>query len=430
MSRPVVGAGGGFSVATRRLPGAPVISLRCLLSGGSRSEEIPGQAVVTGRMLSEGTVRRGYRQLAEDLEGRGMVLSSFGTTEVHGVGLDALADDWRTSLETLVELIYEPAFDEDRCAFVRRQAAAELESMGDQPEVRAGWAFAEQLYAPHPRGRRLLGDRASLEALTPEDCRSLHRAALARRGVIAVTGAVEEEVILEELERLFGAPPADGRVAPIAEPPAPDDRNPQRRTVSTGSAVEQAVVYIGHRTVRRADPDYAALELASVILGAGSGLSGRIPSSIREREGLAYTAHAQAVAGAGLDPGYLVAFVGTAPETVERAAELAVDEIRRLVSDGIEEQELAAARSYLLGREPFRRETARQWAELLAEDEFYGVPLADPDARRAQLEAPDRSAVEAAVRRHLDAERLVVTVGLPGEPARAATGPTATPDVA
>jgi hypothetical protein len=80
---------------------------------------------------------------------------------------------------------------------------------------------------------------------------------------------------------------------------------------------------------------------------------------------------------------------------------------------GIEDAELEEARAYLLGREPFRRETARQWANLLTEAEHYGLPLADPEERKAELNALDKPAVEAAARRHVSPERLRVTVGLP-----------------
>ena len=109
----------------------------------------------------------------------------------------------------------------------------------------------------------------------------------------------------------------------------------------------------------------------------------------------------------------LVAYVATAPATVEQAERGVVEEISRLVEDGLTDRELEDARSYLLGREPFRHETARQWADLLLEAEQYGLPLDDPARRIADLHALDRPAVEAAARRHIHPAELRVTVGLP-----------------
>jgi zinc protease len=399
-----------IEVRVRRVEGAPVVAVRVWVCAGGRRELIPGQALVTGRMLTEGTHGRDWRRIADDAESKGMILSSFGTFECHGVTMDALARDWEQALDWTAEMLFEPAFPADRCAWMAKQAAAELESMADQPDIKTAWAFLEQLYSPHPRSRPLHGSVESLLSLTPDDCARFHTAALAGGLIVAAAGAIDEDAVRRRLEGLFAALPAAGVALP--EPPAPVGL-PGRGAVET-DAEDQAHLYVGHITVPRRHPDYTALEVAAVILGSGAGLTGRIPMRIREQEGLAYSAHAQTVAGAGVDPGRLLAYVGTSPATVEQAEAGVKDEISRLADQGIEDAELEEARAYLLGREPFRRETARQWAELLAEAAQYGVPLDDPEQRRHDLEALDRKTVEEAIRRHIRPADLRVTVGLPG----------------
>ena len=90
------------------------------------------------------------------------------------------------------------------------------------------------------------------------------------------------------------------------------------------------------------------------------------------------------------------------------------DELRRLRSGGVRESEVRAARAFLEGQERFRRETARQWADLLAEAAFTGLPVDAEDwgARRWRgLAAAD---LERVIRRWLDPRQLAVTIGLPG----------------
>ena len=396
-------------IRVRRVEGAPVVAVRLWLRAGARQETIPGQSLLTGRMLSEGSRRRDWRRIADEAESRGMLLASFGGFECQGVSVDALAEDWERALDWAVELLLEPSFPEDRCAWLARQAAAELESMADQPEVKTIWKFQEQLYSPHPRSRNLHGSEASLLSLTPDDCAEFHRHSLAHGVLASVAGAVDEEAIRARLEGLLAdLPPQAGR---LPEPPPPVGLAGRGRVET--EAEDQAHLYLGHLTVPRNHPDYAALEVAAVILGSGAGLTGRIPARIREKEGLAYSTHAQTVAGSGLDPGRLVAYVGTSPATVEQAERGLVEEITRFVEDGVLDSELEEARAYLLGREPFRHETARQWSDLMIEAEHYGLPLDDPKARLAELEAVDRPAVEAAARRHIRPGDLKVTVGLP-----------------
>ena len=398
-----------LTARVRRVEGAPVVAVRLGALAGARVEEIPGQALLAGRMLSEGTLTRDWLRIADDAEGRGMVLSTYGTFECQGISIDALAHDWELALEWAAELMLSSSFPEDRCAWLAKQAAAELESLADQPEVKTLWGFLDQLYAPHPRSRSLHGSLESLLRLAPEDCARFHARGLEQGVLACVAGVVDEDAVRRKLESLFAGLPA--RSAPLPEPPAPVGTLETRRVET--EAEDQAHLYIGHLTVPRRHPDYTALELLAVILGSGAGLTGRIPNRIRENEGLAYHASAQAVSGAGLDPGRLVAYVGTSPATVERARTGVIEEITRLVEAGIETSELEEARAYLLGREPFRRETARQWAEILVEAEHYGLPLDDPEQRKAELEALDKAAVEAAARRHIHPEDLRVTIGLP-----------------
>jgi zinc protease len=341
-----------------------------------------------------------------------MILQSSGSFESIGVSVDALAQDWELALEWAAELLLESTFPDDRCAWISRQAAAELESLADQPEVKTAWAFLDQLYAPHPRSRPLHGDQESLLGLTAADCAAFHHRARAHRVLAAVAGIVDEDAVKERLSQLLGEAAVDAEPFPEPPPPAGVDR---RRVVGT-EAEDQAHLYAGHLTVSRRHPDYTPLEVLAVILGSGAGLTGRIPARIREKEGLAYTAYAQTVAGSGLDRGRLVAYVATSPATVEQAERGVAEEIARVVESGVEEAELVEARSYLLGREPFRRETARQWADLLIEAEEYGIPVDDFAHRKAELEAVDRAAVEEAARRHVRPEELRVTIGMPPGP--------------
>ena len=402
-----------LTVRVRRVEGAPVVTVRVVAAGGARGEEIPGQGLVTGRMLSEGSRRRDWRRIAEEAEGLGMAVSSSASFESHGVSVDALAEDWRQALEWAAELTLEPAFPEDRCRWIVRQAAAELESLADQPEVRCGWAFKEQLYSSHPLARRLQGDPENLRRITPDDCRRFHQRSLADGVTVIVAGRIPQDEVRSAVESSFGAlaVPARHRSALAA----PDGLGEPRRVVEVPPG-DQAHLLLGHLTVPRRHPDGPALQVLAVILGAGSGLGGRIPLRIREQEGLAYVVQAHTMSGAGLDPGRFAIYVGTSPGTVDRAEAACREEVDRLLGDGVSEQEVQEARSYLLGREPFRRETARQWADLLLEAQWYGLPLDDWKWCEDRLREVDGAAVERVARRHLKPQEIKVTVGLPGPP--------------
>lgn len=400
---------GGLRLRCRRVEGPPVAAVRVWLPGGARAEPSPGLALVSGRALVEGSRSRDWRRVADEAEALGMGLSAFGAYEVTGLALDCLAADVDRAVEWAAELALEPRFAADRVALVAAQAAAELDSLSDQPEVRAGWAFLEQLYRPSPRGRPLHGSSRSLAAIDAAAAADFHRRSLARGAIVTVCGAIDPDAVAARAAALFVLPPARGD---DAEPPAPDGgAGPLQRVELPGG--DQAHLLAGRLTVTRADPDLAALELLGVVLGAGDGLQGRIPERVRERDGLAYVAWADAAAGAGLDAGRLEIYVATSRRRLAAAEAAVREELAALAGDGLRAGELEAARGYLLGREPFRRETARQWADLLAEAELYGQPVDLPEWRAERWRRLDREEVDRVAARHLDPHGLRVTRAVP-----------------
>jgi len=397
-------------VVARRIGGAPLVAVRVVLPGGARREAIPGQALVAGRMLVEGSATRDWRAIAELAEARGTSVVGYAAFESHGLAIDALAGEWRDCLALAAELLFGSRFPADRVEWTSRHAAAELAAHEDQADLVTARAFAADLWSPHPKGRPLQGDAASLATLDSAACRDFHAGALARGGLVVVAGAIDPDAVALAAEALFAGlpPPGDDSFAP----PAPPPRAARRRELGT-RARDQAHLLVGQRTVARAHPDFEALELAAVALGAGAGLSGRIPLRIRDRDGLAYAASADLVGGAGLDAGRLAAYVGTGPENVARAEAAIREEIARLVEGGITSREVDEARAYLVGREPFRRETARQWADLAAHGAVLGLPLVDERWRAERLAAVTRAEVHDALTRHVDPQALTVVAGLP-----------------
>jgi zinc protease len=387
-----------------------VAAVRVWLLAGARNEAIPGQALVTGRMLTEGSRRRSWQAIAEAAEGRGMSLDSSADFEVLGLAVNCLAEDVERALDWAAELALDPSFPEDRCRWVAARAAAELQSLADHPEVRSSWSFLRQLYHPHPRSRSLLGRKSTLARLGPADCRNFHRQALAAGVLVSVAGEIDPDRCRDRVNGLFGGVEGGGRG--LAEPPAPQGLKTRSRRLAL-PGVDQLYFHAGRLTLPIDHPDLPALRLLGIVLGAGAGLSGRIPQRVRERDGLAYTVAVESAGGVGLDPGRLSVFIISDPAHRRRLESAVREELARLAAEGPSEQELEEACAYLLGREPFRRETAGQWADRLAEAELYGLPLDRTEWLVERYRSVDlRRAAEVAADL-LEPDSLRLTVGTP-----------------
>src|SRR5262249_42568903 len=118
---------------------------------------------------------------------------------------------------------------------------------------------------------------------------------------------------------------------------------------------------------------YYKLVVMDTILGSSPGFTSRIPRILRDEQGLAYTTFSNITSSAGLDPGRFIAYIGTAPENLERAIGGLRAEISRIVEEPVTEEELDIAKSYLTGSFVFRFQKNSQVADFLIEAETYGL---------------------------------------------------------
>src|SRR5438067_9404754 len=109
----------------------------------------------------------------------------------------------------------------------------------------------------------------------------------------------------------------------------------------------QVNVYLGHVGVRRTNPDYFKLLVMDNVLGVGTGFTDRLSSTLRDRNGLAYTVRASITETASEEPGAFEAFVGTYPDKFLQVKKMLLAEIERFVAEPPTAAEVADAQEYL-----------------------------------------------------------------------------------
>ena len=101
------------------------------------------------------------------------------------------------------------------------------------------------------------------------------------------------------------------------------------------------------------EKDFATLQVIDSILGTG--MSSRLFKDLREQEGLAYQL------GSGYSPnilrGSFMLYIGTNPTTLEKSKAGLFEEIERLKTEYVADQELKDAKEKLLGNYILSQET-------------------------------------------------------------------------
>ncbi len=320
--------------------------------------------------------------------------------------LNCLTKDLDVCLDLFFDMLRNPGFDEDRLALAKSQSIQQMERRNDSTASIEGREWSRLMrggehFSTRPR------TRATVEAIARDDLVAFHRRYYHPGNFIfAVSGDVDTTAILAGLERRM----ADWDVGAESVPPVPaPDFTPRPGLYLVDKPdVNQGRVRIGHLGTTRDDPDRYKLLVMNDILGGG-GFSARLLTRIRSDEGLAYSASSSF--GVGIYyRGVFQAGFQSRSETVARATAIVFEEIERIRSEPVEEEELRnAIASYV---DTFSRNfsSAASTAGLFANDEYTGRDPAYLAAYRDNIASVTAEDVLDVAQRYLDPDALVILV--------------------
>jgi predicted Zn-dependent peptidase len=393
----------GLTVIVRENPVAPVVAIALLLRMGSRWEAAASAGIsnFTHAVMVKGTARRGGGELAAAVAGLGGKISAAGDIDYSGIQATALARFWRELLALTAELALEPRLAPEEIDRERDWLLSRLQRRRDNAPSRAFDELYAAVYGTHPYGLPSLGTRESLgrtdHAALVRWYRAFYRP---ERMTLVVSGQVSSDEVIAEARRLFGA--AAGAALPPDPPLAPPRAAPARVVVE--APAQQTQILVGGLAPPLDHADHAAVKVLSTVLGGG--MAGRLFVELRDRSALAYTA--TSYYDPVREPGLLVLYLGTAPQTSAQAERALLREVEKIQVVPVPADELARAKGYLLGRYAMDRRTNERLAWYLAFYEVQGVGRAYPERFRRQVEAVTAADVQRVARRYLATPTTVV----------------------
>src|SRR5262249_46729273 len=148
------------------------------------------------------------------------------------------------------------------------------------------------------------------------------------------------------------------------------------------------------------------------VLGTGAGFTDRLSSTLRDRQGLAYTVSANITHSASTQPGTFTGYIGTFPDKFIWVRDGFFKEIGRLRDEPPSKQEVDDGKQSLLGSLPFRFTTLSAVAGELLEVERYGLGFDHLEKYRKAIDAVTPEQVQEVAKKYLDPKRLaVIAVG-------------------
>ena len=249
-------------------------------------------------------------------------------------------------------ILTDAAFPEKEFETLKRQTLVGLRAKSDDPGTKARDALTEH-FNTYPKGdaRRTETSAeliAEVEALTLDDVRNYWRNVFGTgRGYIAVVGDFDPEAVAGDLRRAV----VGRKLSTVVyERPVHEFKSvaSARIVIDTPEKENGTLMARVDLPANVADADAAALVTADWILGGSTGLSNRIVTRLRQKEGLSYGAGSGITLPRFGNRGHWSVGAIVAPQNVRQAEASLRDELARAVKDGITEQELAEAKRGLI----------------------------------------------------------------------------------
>ena len=390
-------------VADQRLP---LVSYRLVFRSGDAHDpvELPGLADMLTGLLTEGTQSRTSREIADEVARLGATLQAGASSDYTTVAASSLTTFSDEILELMADVALRPVFPENEVELTKQNTKESLKQQRAQPSFLASEMVARVMYGDHPYSVTAPTPEA-IDATTREKLIEFHRGKFVPNiAVLVVAGDVEQDLLLQRIEALFGNW-QPGEVA-ANDFPAPPVRTARAAYVVDRPGSAQANIVIANSGITRTSPDYFPMLVMHTVLGANA--SSRLFMNLREEKGYTYGAYSS------LDARRTA---GTLRATAEVRTSVTGDslkeffyELDRIRREPVAEKELADAKSYLTGVFPIRLETQEGLIDQLVQIKMFGLPDNYLETYRSQIQSVTREQIQAVAQKYVKPDEAALVI--------------------
>lgn len=372
-----------------------------------------GAVELLGIMMGRGTQKLDYSAIEDEKVRLRLQASVSSTLGLLQISAKTKREFLPESVALIGDIIRSPRFEGSELEVIRRQIVTGLEQSSTDPQS-LGRRSVDRRLTPYPKGHVLAVQSIDEEiemyrSVTIEEIAALHREFIgSHAGEVTAVGDFDVEsfkaLIKEQLDGLEVDQPYV-RVDRPAHPEIPGSLE-AIETPDKENAVYRASLQVN---LSDSDPEFAALELGNFILGGGS-LSSRLGNRVRQQEGLSYGIASYTLPRSKDSRVDFTVAAITNPGKKDRLIEVINEELIRIREEGITETELKEAKAAYLQAARVRRSDDGALNQELLSSLFNERTLQHLADHEQNISDATLEAVNAAIRKYIDPERLVISV--------------------
>ncbi len=397
----------GIDLITYRSNVKDVVIVIGVLPAGDAMVDSGNIAIPTlsGMMLDRGTKSLDKFSIAEKLENVGAEISFTVGVQSLEVRAKCLKKDLPLIIDTMAAELRTPALLAAEFNKAKEQFIGELEASVQDSSALASEAFGRAIFPEgHPNRPHTLNEyiaaakSANLEELKAFQAKYYGPAHM----TLVVVGDVNDADTQADITKAFAGWSGGQDYLRAAKPAVA-----AASVITVPLADKPSVnVLLGQASgLRYSDPDNLPLRVGTAILGRG--FTGRLMSTVRDKEGLTYNIGASMGDDSIVD-GVWEITASFAPALLSKGVESTRRELNKWWKDGVTEQELASRKQGVIGGYFVSLSTTLGLAETILANAQRGFDPSWLDAYPKAVKALNRDQVNAAIKTHINPNALVL----------------------
>ncbi len=362
-------------------------------------------------MLMRGTEDMTREELQDTFTKLSAQVSAQGQPSVVLISIQTKRGKLPEVLGVLKKVLREPAFPDDELETLKTQQIAAFESQKTEPQALAPMEVMRALN-PYPKGdpryRPTIDEEIeATRKVTASDIRNLYLDLLnGQHGELTIVGDFDPVEARSRVEKIV-----DGWVSDVQYIRMERLSNYALRgalklinTPDKANAVYMAGMAV---PMGQTSPDYPAMLIGNRILG-GDPFTSRLGSRVRQKDGLSYAVGSQMRTSPYEDDTVIMVYAISAPTNGEKVRAAIREEMDKLRKGGVTEEEVRRAVKGYLDTQQTARSSDPALAGMLEETSRTGRTLEFTAQLEEKIRALTPEQVNAALRRHIDPDRLFV----------------------
>lgn len=334
----------------------PILNLQLVFqnSGYIQDKDKSGLVNLSSSILNEGTKELGSSNFAQILDENAITIHSSNGFETFVIEISSLKEQSKKAVSLLNDLLKSPNFTQSSLDKIKTIQTGYLKRKENDFDFIAQNQLKALLFKDTALENPSSGTIESISKIELKDIENFLSKTISLNNLIIVAGG---NFTQKEIETLIKPILENLKIGEKSEVKKIDFKS-QKSEKTLQRDTEQAYIYFGSSfNIDSKDEENYKAKVASFILG-GSGFGSRLMEEIRVKRGLAYSAYGNI--SINKTHTYFSGYLQTKNETAKEAQELVSKLVDEFVENGVTQEELTAAKNFLLGSEPLRNETLAQ----------------------------------------------------------------------